>query len=102
MKRYLLSLLLVAAFLTACGTVGRDFDTLLVDKIQKNKTTQAEILDMFGIPFKEGRENGYEMWTYQKDTWNLIGKPESKGLVILFSEQNRVKAYRYTSTNDTP
>ena len=68
-----------------------------VEKIQNNVTTQLEIIDWFGVPYKEGTENKHTMWTYQVDTWQAVGEGVSKGLVILFDDKNIVKAYRYES-----
>ena len=94
LRIFLLALYLLVV---GCGTVGKDFDSLNVEKIQNNVTTQLEILDWFGLPYKEGTENNYTMWTYQVDTWQAIGEGQSKGLVILFDEKNVVKAHRYES-----
>ena len=80
------------------ASVGKDFNSEKVKDIKNNITTQLNIIDWFGVPFKEGNENGYTMWTYQIDKWNL-GKVESKGLVILFDDKNKVKAYRYDDSN---
>ncbi len=85
------------ALVAGCGTVGKKFDSDKVKNIQNHKTTQLEILDWFGVPYKEGKENNHTMWTYQLDTWQLIGEGQSKGLVILFDDDNNVKAYRYES-----
>lgn len=90
-------LLFLCLFVVACGTVGKDFDSSKVQKIQNNVTTQLEVLDWFGVPYKEGTENKHTMWTYQLDTWQAIGEGQSKGLVILFDDKNIVKAYRYES-----
>ena len=80
-----------------CASVGKDFDSKKVKNIKNNVTTQLEVIDWFGVPFKEGTENGYTMWTYQIDKWRALGTMKSKGLVILFDDQNKVKAYRYES-----
>ncbi|MBC8285674.1 MAG: hypothetical protein H8E32_17810 [Nitrospinae bacterium] len=88
---------LLFSLFTGCASVGKDFDSEKVKNIQNNVTTQLEIVDWFGVPFKEGTENGYTMWTYQKDKWKAVGDAESKGLVILFDDKNKVKAYRYES-----
>ena len=94
---FLLMVLLVSVWL-GCASVGKDFDSAKVKDIKNNITTQLNIIDWFGVPFKEGNENGYTMWTYQIDKWNL-GEVESKGLVILFDDNNKVKAYRYDDSN---
>ena len=82
-----------------CASVGKDFDSKKVKNIKNNVTTQLEIIDSFGVPFKEGTENGYTKWTYQIDKYRALGNMESKGLVILFDDQNKVKAYRYESNH---
>jgi hypothetical protein len=94
LRVFLLALCLIGV---GCGTVGKYFDSSNVEKIQNNVTTQIEILDWFGVPYKEGTENKHTMWTYQVDTWQAVGEGLSKGLVILFDDKNIVKAYRYES-----
>ena len=100
MKQIIIFLLtiLVFSFYVGCASVGKHFDSKNVKNIENNVTTQMEILDWFGVPFKEGTENGYTMWTYQNDKWRMLGEAESKALVILFDDKNKVKAYRYEST----
>ena len=85
-------------FLTACGTVGNNFDSSQIKSIQSNVTSQEEIFERFGAPFKKGVENNQTMWTYQFDKWNAVGPAQSKDLVILFDNKNIVKAYRYTTS----
>jgi hypothetical protein len=80
--------------------MGKDFSSDKVQNIQNNVTTQSEVLDWFGIPFKEGIENTHTMWTYQLDKYYLFAETQSKDLVILFDENNIVKAYRFTSSID--
>ena len=87
-------------FLAACyGTVGNNFDSSQIKNIQSNVTSQKEIFERFGAPFKKGVENDQTMWTYQFDKWNAVGPAQSKDLVILFDNKNIVKAYRYTTSN---
>ena len=87
-------------FLAACyGTVGNNFDSSQIKSIQSNVTSQEEIFERFGAPFKKGVENDQTMWTYQFDKWNTVGPAQSKDLVILFDNKNIVKAYRYTTSN---
>ena len=87
-------------FLTACyGTVGENFDSSQINSIQNHLTTQEQIFERFGAPFKKGLENDQAMWTYQYDKWNALGSAQSKDLVILFDNKNIVKAYRFTTSN---
>ena len=85
-------------FLSSCGTIGKDFNSSYVKSIRNNITNQTEIIDNFGLPLKEGAENGQTMWTYQFDQWNIWGPIESKDLIILFDEKSIVRAYRYTTS----
>ena len=80
------------------GTMGNNFDTSQVRTIQNGVTTQVDILDRLGPPFKEGVENGRVMWTYQFDMWSLMDQAKSKDLVILFDDRRIVRAHRYTTS----
>jgi hypothetical protein len=93
-----LAVLMISLVLAGCGSVGRNFDTARVKDIKNGATTKAEILEWFGLPFKEGVEGNQTMWTYQYDEYAVIGSEQSKDLVILFTPNNAVKAYRYAST----
>ena len=87
-------------FLASCyGTVGKNFDSSELKSIQNNVSSQEEIFERLGAPYKKGIENGQVMWTYQFDQWNTFGSTHSKDLVILFDKENIVKAYRYTTSN---
>jgi len=91
---------LILFFLTACyGTVGKNFNSSQLKSIQNNVTSQEEIFQKFGAPFKKGIENNQTMWTYQFDMWSALEPAQSKDLVILFDNKNIVKAYRYTTSN---
>ena len=96
LRTIILSIFIIP-LVVGCGTVGKDFDSSKITKIQNNLTTQLQVLDWFGVPYKEGTENRFTMWTYQVDTWQAIGEGQSKGLVILFDDKNIVKAHRYES-----
>ena len=69
-------------------------------KFKTAVTTQSQVLEWFGVAFKEGVRNGNPMWTYQFDLWHSLGDDESKELVILFDDKNVVQAYRYASNMD--
>ena len=48
---------LILFFLTACyGTVGENFDSSQLRNIRNDVTTQEEIFQKFGAPFKKGIE----------------------------------------------
>ena len=90
---------IIAVLIAGCGSVGKNFDSSKVKNIHNNVTTQAQILEWFGDPFKKGQENGRTMWTYQYDTYSG-GNSKSKDLVLLFDDNGKVIAYRHTSNMD--
>ncbi len=92
--------LFITLVLAGCGSTGKNFPVTHVGEIKNGVTTQSQILNWFGVAFKEGMRNGDPMWTYQFDTYNSMGKDKSKELVILFDNQNIVRAYRYASNMD--
>ena len=99
-KKQLNTVMFLVIFLASCyGTVGKNFDSSELKSIQNNATSQEEIFEKLGAPFKKGIENGQVMWTYQFDQWNALRPTHSKDLVILFDKENIVKAYRYTTSN---
>ena len=102
MKRLatLCSAWLMVLALSGCGSSGKNFPVVHVEDIQIGETTQSQILEWFGVAFKEGVRGGDVMWTYQFDTWKMIGDDKSKELVVLFDPNLRVKAYRYASNLD--
>ena len=99
-EKQLNTVMFLVIFLASCyGTVGKNFNSSDLKSIQNNVTSQEEIFEKLGAPFKKGIENGQVMWTYQFDQWNALGSTHSKDLVILFDKENIVKAYRYTTSN---
>jgi hypothetical protein len=73
--------------------MGRPFPVQKVRQIELNKTTQAEIRQMFGDPWRTGLEDGKRTWTYGEYSTNI-----TRDLVIRFDDQNRVKSYSFSSS----
>ena len=99
-KKQLNTVIFLVIFLASChGTMGKNFNSSELKSIQNHVTSQEEIFERLGAPFKKGIENGQVMWTYQFDQWSAVGPAHSKDLVILFDKESIVKAYRYTTSN---
>lgn len=81
-----------------CGTVGKDFPSSQVVNIKAHSTTKSQVLEMFGLPYKEGKQNGFSTWIYEKSMWSALGEKSSKDLIIMFDKAGVVNAYRYTSS----
>jgi hypothetical protein len=89
-------MLLVALGLPAVGcspTVGRNFPVYKVREIEVDKTTMAEVRQLFGDPWRTGLENGQRTWTYGE-----YGVSLSRDLVIRFDDLNVVKSYSFSSS----
>ena len=94
------ALLVVLVFFTlACGNIGKRFKNTQVKNITQGITKKSEILDMFGLPFKEGEQNGKITWTYQFNQYSIFNEGQYEDLVILFNESGMVESYRYTSSD---
>jgi hypothetical protein len=87
--------------LIACANIGRDFDTSKVYDIAIGKTTQADILAMFGQPWRVGIEDGILRWTYGSYHYSVFSKARTKDLVVRFDSKNIVTSYSFNTTDVT-
>lgn len=89
-------MLLLALTLPTAGcmpTMGGYFPVYKIRQIEIDKTTQAEVRQMFGDPWRTGLENGLRTWTYGEYSVNI-----SRDLIIRFDEKNVVKSYSFSSS----
>lgn len=95
-------LIIAASLLTfgGCARIGQDFSEQRVEQIKVGKTTQSDIISMFGQPWRKGIENGVTMWTYGRYTYRLIGKTDTKDLIVKFDNDGKVKSYTFNETVD--
>jgi hypothetical protein len=80
-----------------CFTVGDNFSSMPVKKIEKGVTTKKEIEKMFGDPFRTGLDDGYESWTYYYNQWSILSQTRSKDLYVVFNKDGTVRSYTYNS-----
>ena len=88
----------LAALSLACMTVGEDFAVGRVSHIQIGKTTQQEVRQMLGEPWRTGLEDGEKTWTYGYYKYNLLGASQTRDLVVRFNEKGVVRSYTFNST----
>jgi hypothetical protein len=87
-------------FLTGgCATVGRDFPAARVPEISLGQTTQRQVRDLFGPPWRVGIEDGGRVWTYGKYRYRLFSPASTQDLVIRFNDQGVVSSYTYNTTD---
>lgn len=84
--------------LSGCVTVGHEFPAGQVSSIKIGTTTQNEITNLFGTPWRTGVENGLQTWTYGDYSYSLLGESNSEDLVIRFNKNNVVSSYTFNST----
>lgn len=82
-----------------CASVGSEFPDDQVSEILVGKTTQKEIRQTFGAPWRVGLENGQNTWTYGRYRYRLIGKASTKDLVIRFGANGVVSSYVFNTTD---
>ena len=70
MKLFGLIIATVILTFTSCAKIGNEFSSTYVKAIQIGETTQDEIVNMFGQPWRIGLEDGIKIWTYGRYTGN--------------------------------
>jgi outer membrane protein assembly factor BamE (lipoprotein component of BamABCDE complex) len=91
-------MLLSLVVLSGCATIGHDFAATEVPKIQIGKTTQTDIMSMFGSPWRTGMEDGKQTWTYGKYHYSLFEDASAQDLVVRFDSKGAVTSYTYNTT----
>ena len=95
-------MILILAFGGCGGTVGKKFDTSEVENIINGTTTQTEIKNTFGKPFKTGIQNGKSIWLYEDNRYKLLGNETSKDLIIVFGPSGLVQSHQFMSNEPSP
>jgi len=89
---------LAALFASSCATVGRPFETQPVSQITIGQTTQSDVLQMFGAPWRTGLEDGKTTWTYGHYRYSLFAREKTRDLVVRFDDRGVVASYTFSST----
>ena len=101
--KVLLLTVLLALTLSSCVTAGREFPEENVTKIELGKTTQEQIKELFGPPWRTGIEDGLVTWTYGSYQYQMFGNSMGSDLVVRFNENGTVVSYSYSAPNpETP
>ncbi len=87
-----------AAFAGGCATVGHEFPSSGVAQIRMGQTTQQQVKELFGEPWRTGVEDGRPTWTYGRYRYKLFGETQTKDLIVRFDEQSRVHSYTFSTT----
>ena len=88
----------VVLYATGCASVGQEFAASRVMEIKIGQTTQREIREIFGEPWRVGIEDGKNTWTYGNYKYSLFGADETEDLVIRFDNRDIVRSYTFNTT----
>ncbi|MFH1369493.1 MAG: hypothetical protein ABII64_10265 [Elusimicrobiota bacterium] len=102
MRRYSAAMVVsifAVLLISGCATIGRNFEVSQVKNIQLGKTTQNEILSMFGTPWRTGIEDGKQTWTYGRYHYGVFSETAAKDLVIRYDDLGIVVSYTYNTTD---
>lgn len=69
--------------LTACISMGRQFDESLVPSIKKGITTKKDIISMFGEPTSKAFSSDSESWSYQYTSSNPTAGGMAKTILTM-------------------
>ncbi|GAB4273702.1 MAG: hypothetical protein Kow0065_22380 [Methylomicrobium sp.] len=94
----LTAVLATSSHLYGCATVGQDFAASRVVDLKIGETTQRQVREMFGPPWRMGREDGRNTWTYGKYRYYLFGPAETEDLVIRFDNNGVVRSYTFNTS----
>lgn len=86
---------------TGCISVGRHFPTGPIPQLHIGTTTQQQVLDSFGPPWRTGIDDGQRTWTYGYYHYSLFASPIARDLVIKFDQQGVVASYNYNTTRSS-
>lgn len=79
-------------------TVGGDFPAEPIGELAIGKTTQRQVRDTFGPPWRTGLEDGQVTWTYGHYRYSLFAPVYARDLVLEFDDDGVLSSYTYAST----
>ena len=88
----------VSVYISACVTLGKDFQVSHLAEIKIGKTSKNEIRKMFGPPWLSGFKDGELAWTYSKYDYSLFGERKAKVLVVQFDRNKLVTTFTFNTT----
>ncbi|MDE2039215.1 MAG: hypothetical protein KGO96_06475 [Elusimicrobia bacterium] len=95
-KLFLIAVAPVA--LSGCITLGHPFSVGHIPSIQISKTTQDQLVSMFGQPYRRGIEDGDATATWLNYHVSAFGSERTRDLYVRFNPNATVKSYSFNST----
>lgn len=82
----------------ACMSFGHEFPAGQVQTIRIGESTQTDIANTFGTPWRTGIDNGLKTWTYGNYEASAFSESQAEDLVIKFDKRGVVSSFNYNST----
>ncbi|MBN1423854.1 hypothetical protein JXA88_04790 [Candidatus Fermentibacteria bacterium] len=90
--------LLTLVVVMACAGVGRRFAVDRVADLTPGVTTQADVINMLGQPWRTGLDNGLVTWTYARYRWSLFSGSSATDLVARFDDRGVLVSSTFNTT----
>lgn len=91
-------MLVIILLFSGCASIGQEFPVQDVARIEIGTTTQKQIIEMFGSPWRTGLESGQKTWTYGTYSYGVLQEKQATDLVIRFDKNNVVASYTFSTT----
>lgn len=91
-------LALVLATLQGCASLGKDFDQEVVEQLVVDQTKRSQVRELMGDPWRVGKENGLDTWTYGYYKYGVFRTAFAKDLVLKFDQQGVLRSYSFNTT----
>lgn len=84
--------------LAGCASVGHKFNVAGVQQVHIGQTSKADVMALFGAPWRTGVEDGRETWTFGHYKYSMFSEAKTRDLVLRFDGSGKVVSYTFNST----
>ena len=84
--------------LSGCMTIGRPIDAAKIRSIAIGVSTEKDLIDNFGEPYRRGVENGMDTATWVYYRIRMSADQQTRDLFVKFDRQGKVSSYSFNSS----
>ena len=88
----------ILAIAVGCAHIGRSFDATALSWLHPGVTTQEEVRQKLGEPWRAGIDAGDRTWTYGYYEYRVFGESNNKDLVLRFTPAGKLISYTVSTT----
>ena len=97
-KLLFLLMMSINSLFSGCASIGHQFPAGQISAIRIGETTQNDIYNMFGAPWRTGLDSGMKTFTYGDYQYNLFEDNSAEDLLIKFDKRGIVSSYTYNTS----